>query len=102
MPVITDVSGDDKNKTIKVSGRFDFSSQNELRDCYHSLSPDDGVKFVIDMENANYIDSSALGMLLMMREHLGGDDADISIINCSPEIKNILNVANFQTLFKVA
>lgn len=102
MPLISDVSGDAKTKTIKVSGRFDFSAQNEFRDCYHSLSPDDGVEFVIDMASANYIDSSALGMLLMMREHMGGDSANISIVHCAPEIKNILNVANFQTLFNVS
>jgi len=48
------------------------------------------------------MDSSALGMLLMMREYLGGNDASISITNCSSDIKNILTVANFQGLFNMA
>lgn len=102
MPLVSDISDDAKTTTIKVSGRFDFSAQNEFRDCYHNLSSEDGVEILIDMTNANYIDSSALGMLLMMREHLGGDSAKISIVNCSSEIKNILNVANFQALFDVS
>jgi anti-anti-sigma factor len=93
------MSADSKTKTIKVSGRFDFSVQTDFRNCYHGHTPKDNVKFVIDMGKANYIDSSALGMLLMMREHLGSDSSKISIVNCPPEIKNILHVANFQTLF---
>ena len=101
MPLVSEMSADSKTKTIKISGRFDFSLQNEFRNCYHGSSPAEDVKFVIDMSKANYIDSSALGMLLMMREHLGGVSDKIAITNCSSEIKNILHVANFQTLFKM-
>lgn len=101
MPVTSEVSADGKTTTIKIAGRFDFAVQNEFRDCYHDTAPANDNKFVIDMSTANYMDSSALGMLLMMREHLGGNSANISIINCSPEIKSILNVANFQSLFSM-
>ena len=99
MGVTSEVFGD--TTTIKVSGRFDFAVQNEFRDCYRGTSADDGAKFIVDMSNANYMDSSGLGMLLMMREHLGGEKAQISITNCSPDIENILHVANFQSLFKM-
>jgi anti-anti-sigma factor len=101
MPVTSSVTGDGKTVTIKIGGRFDFAVQNEFRDCYGSVRPEDKIKFVIDMTGANYMDSSALGMLLMMREYLGGNEADITITNCSQDIKNILTVANFQTLFNV-
>lgn len=99
MPVTSEVSTDDNTITIKVSGRFDFAVQNEFRDCYYNSGSDDKVRFIINMSGANYMDSSALGMLLMMREYLGGNAANIAIINCSPDIKNILTVANFQSLF---
>lgn len=101
MPVTSDVLADAKTVTIKVSGRFDFAVQNEFRDCYYNTGPGEKNDFIVDMSSANYMDSSALGMLLMMREYLGGNSADISIINCSPDIKNILTVANFQSLFKM-
>ena len=103
MPVTSEISNDGATITIKVGGRFDFAVQNEFRDCYYNAA-DAGkdTKFVIDMGNTNYMDSSALGMLLMMREYLGGNSADISIVNCSADIKNILTVANFQSLFNMA
>ncbi len=99
MSVTSEVSTDDNTITIKISGRFDFAAQNEFRDCYYDTSLGENTQFIIDMSGANYMDSSALGMLLMMREYLGGNAANISIINCSPDIKNILTVANFQSLF---
>jgi len=99
MPVTSEVSADGSTITIKISGRFDFAEQNEFRDCYYNTSPGEKTKFIVNMSGANYMDSSALGMLLMMREYLGGNEANISLINCSPDIRNILTVANFQSLF---
>jgi len=102
MPVTSTVSANGKDITIKITGRFDFAVQNEFRDCYHGIDSDDGASFTIDMNKASYMDSSALGMLLMMREHLGGNSANITISNSSADISNILTVANFQSLFKIA
>ena len=45
------------------------------------------------------MDSSALGMLLLLREHAGGDRASIKIVHCQPEVKKILTIANFHPLF---
>lgn len=101
MPVTSEISNDGATITIKVSGRFDFAVQNEFRDCYYNVGENKEANFVIDMGNTNYMDSSALGMLLMMREYLGGASANISITNCSLDIKNILTVANFQSLFNM-
>tara|TARA_Y100001934_G_C12247735_1_gene723509 strand:+ start:412 stop:717 length:306 start_codon:yes stop_codon:yes gene_type:complete len=100
MAVTSELSGDGTTLTIKISGRFDFSSHQDFRKAYESASQPN-LGFVIDMSNAEYLDSSALGMLLLMREHAGGDKADIRISNCRPQIKNILKVANFAKLFKV-
>ena len=100
MAVTSEISDDGATLTIKISGRFDFSSHQDFRKAYESVSQPN-LGFVIDMSSAEYLDSSALGMLLLMREHAGGDQADIRIVNCRPQIKNILKVANFAKLFKV-
>ena len=100
MAVTSEVAEDGATLIISISGRFDFSSHQDFRKAYESVSrPDMG--YVIDMAGAEYLDSSALGMLLLMREHAGGDQADIRISNCRPQIKNILKVANFAKLFTV-
>ena len=58
--------------------------------------------YVINLGQTDYLDSSALGMLLLLREYAGGDKADIRILNCKPEVRTIFNVANFQQLFALS
>jgi anti-anti-sigma factor len=91
---------DTSQQIIQVSGRFDFSVQAEFRKAYESVEPT--MQFIIDFREADYIDSSALGMLLLARDYAGGDKAKIEIVNCGPEIKNILEISNFQKLFKIS
>ena len=93
----TDNTGD--GLTIAIEGRFDFSAHKEFRDAYEGC---DGIrKYKIDMREANYIDSSALGMLLLLRDHAGGDDAQVEIVNCNDDIRKILAISNFEQLFKI-
>ena len=65
MAVSSRVSGDGATVIINISGRFDFSSHQDFRKAYESLSQPN-IGYVIDMSNAEYLDSSALGMLLLM------------------------------------
>lgn len=85
---------------IVIDGRFDFSSHKEFRDAYRSAASD--VSYIIDMGSTDYMDSSALGMLLLLREHAGGDKASIKITGCSSDIKKILTISNFHKLFDIA
>ncbi|ARU57578.1 MAG: STAS domain-containing protein [Pseudomonadales bacterium] len=100
MSISTSLSADGGVLTIKIQGRFDFSSHQEFRDAYESS--DDNVKeYVIDMTEATYLDSSALGMLLLLRDFAGGDSAKVSITNCNHDVKKILTISNFEQLFDI-
>jgi HptB-dependent secretion and biofilm anti anti-sigma factor len=87
--------------TISISGRFDFSSHKDFRGTY---AGSDGVSshYVIDMSATEYIDSSALGMLLLLREHAGSDKSRITIQGACNEVKDILAVSNFDKLFTLS
>ena len=94
------MSGDGKELTIKITGRFDFSAHQEFRQVYENASTDIA-NYVVDMEEATYLDSSALGMLLLLRDHAGGDNSSISIVNCNSDVKKILTISNFGQLFTI-
>ena len=99
MPV-TATSDDSGVVELNISGRFDFNDHSVFRDSYRSSNP--SAKYVINMQSAEYLDSSALGMLLLLREHAGGDDADVSIINTPEDIMKIFKISNFETLFNIS
>lgn len=100
MGITSQLSADHKELTIGVDGRFDFRVYDAFRGVYSDL--DSSVsRYVIDLKNAEHMDSSALGMLLLLREHAGGDAADIRIVDPQPEVRNVLDIANFEKLFKI-
>ena len=100
MSVDTTMSNDGRELTIRVTGRFDFSAHQAFRDAYENQGSAAGA-YVIDLRDTSYLDSSALGMLLLLRDHAGGDRAQVSIINCNADVKKILKISNFEQLFRI-
>lgn len=98
MPLEVVESDEGKTLTLVVRGRFDFGMYEEFRAAY-SASP--AKHFIVDLAGTDYLDSSALGLLVLLREHAGGDDACVEIINCTSDIRRILTIANFHRLFAV-
>lgn len=101
MAIRTTASADGKEILIQVDGRFDFSCHQEFRHAYqgNGVRPE---RYVIDLQGAVYLDSSALGMLLLLRDYAGGDEARIRIVNCNDDVRRILTISNFQRLFSIA
>jgi len=89
---------DNKSATIKINGRFDFSLHNDFRKCYKDVVLSNGV-YAVDLGGTDYLDSSALGMLLLLKEHAESQASTVSLINFNSEIKEILNIASFDKLF---
>ncbi|MEO1231564.1 MAG: STAS domain-containing protein [Myxococcota bacterium] len=86
----------DNEVTIAISGRFDFNAHREFREAVKAVS--DGARCVVDLEKATYLDSSALGMLLLLKDA----SKDVRIIKCSDEVRKVLEIANFHRLFDVS
>ncbi|WP_236196591.1 STAS domain-containing protein [Pseudomonas glycinae] len=101
MSVVTEVSADGQKLTISVKGRFDFGRHQEFRESYERLTkkPD---SIVVDLKDATYLDSSALGMLLLLRDHVGGDDSDVRVVNSNSDVRKILAISNFDKLFDIS
>ncbi|OZG75294.1 anti-anti-sigma factor [Hahella sp. CCB-MM4] len=100
MTIESRASSDGRKVTIDIRGRFDFSQISQFRSSYESKNKD--AEFVVDLRQTEHIDSSALGMLLNMRTFLGGDTAQISIVNCSPGIKKIFEISRFDKKFSIS
>lgn len=101
MSVTSNQSIDGRTITIAITGRFDFGQHQEFRKAYEGQAKA-GSSVVIDFARVDYVDSSALGMMLVLREHMGSDARRIRIVNCKPEIRSILSISNFEKLFTVA
>ena len=85
--------------TILVKGRFDYSCQKAFRESFGQYSK--GTGFVVDLEGVSYIDSSALGMLLLLRDHSGGKQP-VVLKNANDFVGNALRMARFERLFSLS
>ena len=100
MAVTSVISEDGSKLTIAIKGRFDFAKHQAFRDAYEKLHTKPQ-SVVVDLKEATYLDSSALGMLLMLRDYAGGDESDIRVINCSLDVSKTLDISNFNQLFDI-
>lgn len=57
---------------------------------------------MVDLSEATYLDSSALGMLLLLRDHVGGDDSDVRVVHATADVRKILAISNFEKLFDIS
>ncbi|MDH5183019.1 MAG: STAS domain-containing protein [Gammaproteobacteria bacterium] len=102
MSIKATLSQDKSSLTIHVNGRFDFNLHKDFRDLYSSYNSENTIKeYIVDLTDTKYMDSSALGMLLLLREYAGGDGGNIHISGCNAEITEILEISNFDRLFKI-
>ena len=100
MSVESEVSLDGKTLTIAIKGRFDFGSHQVFRDAYERFyKVPQG--YIVDLKETTYMDSSALGMLLLLRDHAGGHNSEVRVINSSSDVRKILAISNFDKLFDI-
>ncbi len=101
MSIATKFSSNNTIYTISINGDFNFSILDEFTRSYNHDSAINAAKVIVDMKNAETIDSSALGMMLSMQEYLNKEDGEISIVNSNSLIAKILKITNFGIKFSI-
>ena len=67
--MIVNQSGDGNLAVLQLNGRFTFDGHRIVRDAYkNAIEPPAISAIQVDLGAVDYIDSSALGMLLLLRE----------------------------------
>ena len=100
--MLANVEAADGKVRIRLNGRFDFSAHRIFRDSYAaSLNADDVRELEVDLGAVDYLDSSALGMLLMLREKAEAANKIVSLANCRGSVRQVLDIANFGKLFPI-
>jgi anti-anti-sigma factor len=94
-------STDRKELTIFIQEKFDFSKVQDFRTAY-SIDTDGVTTIVIDLGKTEYMDSSALGMLLNMQKTMGSSVKIFKINHCRPQVLKILQIARFDKKFNIS
>ncbi len=87
---------------ITVSGRFDFEIHRDFKAAYSPSRENATVREIeMDFSRVAYLDSSALGMMMLLRERALAAGKTVVLVRPNPAIVQILEIANFSKLFKI-
>jgi len=85
---------------ISIDERFDFSLHQQFRDCYSQVHQK-GLEYILDLSKTKYMDSSALGMILLLKDHVEMYASTLTIQNPSETVSKILEIAQFHRLMTI-
>jgi len=93
---------DDKAKVfnIVINGRFNIELQKAFKQAYVDIN-DKNITFRVNLEFVDYMDSSALGMLNLLRQHADNAGGKTVLVKPKDLVLRILKLAHFDTLFQI-
>jgi len=100
MPVSCNVSKEGNQVTICINQRFDFSLHQLFRDSY-SQCVGRNLNYILDLSHIDYMDSSALGMILLLKDHAELHASTLVIKNPNDAVYKILEIAQFHRLMTI-
>ena len=100
MALTSELSPDQKELIIELDKTFDFSKVQDFKQAYENTTSILET-VVIDLRETDYMDSSALGMLLNMQKVLANHVTSFQIINCRPQIQKVLKISRFDKKFEI-
>ena len=93
----------DNRAVITLSGRFDFSAFRPFRELYEPFLGQAQVHAIeLNFSAVEYLDSAALGMLLLLREKAEKAGKKVILTGCSGTVQNLFEVANFGRIFEMS
>jgi anti-anti-sigma factor len=86
---------------LRLPSRFDYSYHRQFGELYSPLIDSAACKeIVLDMSQVEYLDSSALGMMVLLQKKCAGQLKKVKIKGASGATDEILKMANMQKLFE--
>ena len=96
----TVLSVNDNKAVIGLEGHFTFEAHRDFKEVTTNALAHEGVQSIeLDLAGVDYLDSAALGMLLLLNERAAG--RKVSLSNCKGTVKTVLDIANFGKIFEI-
>jgi len=75
------------------------STHADIIECFQKYGKN--CHYIIQMQSMEKMDHHGLGVLMLIRELAGGENAKIELSGCNQQVKKVLTMANLQKLFQI-
>ena len=82
---------------IKVFGQFTLKLRQQFRKAFASMPEQ---RYVLDLSQTSFLDSSAVGLILMLRDHAAENKKNVVIKGAQENLIEILTMVGFDKYFK--
>ncbi len=86
---------------MALQGAFTFKDHHSFRALLDSLKNVAGRNHVLDLSGVDFLDSAALGMLLVADDETRSRGCHLTLQRPSSQIARLLELASMDTLFKI-
>ena len=86
---------------VEIRGRLtfaDYGAFKELTEQFIEYSP---ANCLLNLSSLEFIDSAGLGMLLIARDKMRMKDGEVTLKGAQGQVKKMLDLGHFDSLFKV-
>lgn len=91
----------DNTANVALTGRLDTLTSSDLETALDEVL--DKVQFLVfDFKDLDYISSAGLRVLLTAQKILSKKDGHVSVINCSPEVKEVFSITGFSDILEIS
>jgi len=92
---------EDSVVVLELEGRIDFGARKVFKDTVERLQKEGCVHIIINLEHVSFVDSSALGLLVIAHQNLKTKQAQLSLVNPQPYVRQVLDLANVPKMVQV-
>jgi anti-anti-sigma factor len=101
-PMVCEIQNNGDTTVIYLDGHFVFDGRICFRDAYDQcLARNETRLILLDMAKVSRMDSSALGMLLLLKERAEAVNKTVHIRGASGLPRSLLEVAQFHRIFTI-
>ena len=86
---------------LTLSGRLTYNDHNEMKNVILFFKENKTKRVIIDMAKITFIDSAAVGILLIMAEEVRNFNGIITIENPIGQVARVLTAAKIIDLFQI-
>lgn len=87
---------------LTISGKFTFADNRSFHNILESITNNTYKKVVIDLKGVSFIDSAALGILLLTRDRCDKSSTQLIIQNPVGQVKQMFDISRFSELFSIS
>jgi anti-anti-sigma factor len=90
----------DEQTIVHLDGRFDFGARKSFKDAVEQAGQE-GSPVVLDLEKVTFVDSSALGLLVICHQNFKNKKIPFYLVNPQTYVKQVLDLANIGKMIPV-